>query len=322
MNTKKINTINWWSDDARMTPNIQPENNSVADMNNMQSNMYQNQMDASNYQGQAYPGQQLPPVVQPLVVVPYSTTMRPLDGISADGDGTYFEDIYGNEEQQGVESKKAKRLAARVFESDVKGIYVKKRPAALIVIAVFAFIIILAAALGALVPAISGYVSILNVTESGETSGISMLDPVISFAQTVFGIDFAEMGLPNEFVGYINMESEDILVTIASIALPVAILIYVILALSALIAAIIGLICKARETKGFAKIKLGVVSIIMFVCALLTVVGGFALTGGKLAEIMSFISGGTVTIGYGIYAMIVVPIIIFICSCCGYKKNK
>lgn len=317
MNTKKINTINWWSDDARMTPNVEPETNS-----DVQNNVNQNQINPANYQGQTYNGQ-VPPAVQPLIVVPYSTTMRPLEEMTkGDSDGNYYEDIYGDEEQIAAQARKAKKQAARNFDSDIKGVYVKKRPAALALIAVFAFVIIVAAVFGVLVPSISEYVSIINVTELGVVNGITMPDPIISFAQTMFEIDFEAMGLPNDFVAYIDMESTDVLVMIASIALPIAILIYMVLALASFIAAIIGLICKPRKTKGFAKIKLGVVSIIMFVCALLTFVGGFALTGGKLTEIMSFISGGEVTVGYGMYAMIIVPIIIFICSCCGYKKNK
>jgi hypothetical protein len=149
---------------------------------------------------------------------------------------------------------------------------------------------------------------------------ISALDPVFSFLNGKFSLGLTEV--PTIF-GKCFTASSDTASMIAYYALPISIVVYVLFALIMLISSIIGLASKRAADGSYKKVRLGFLSVVMFLCALLAAVCGMIITGGTIKELLAFISGSAkFSAGYGLYAMAVAPILTFICTLFTYKKNK
>lgn len=307
MNTKKINTINWWSDDAVTS---QSENTSV----NQTFPEGQNGLYGNSY-GANYPmnnSGSLPPLIQPLVVVPYSTTMQPLDPTSTGkGSGKYYEDMYDDEENEVVgENKKAKKS---VPATSVGGL--KKRTGAFIALTVFAVLITVVTLIGAFVSAVNEYIALFVFDKN---TFIAVIEPVIGFLSSkIGGLD--ALSIPDNFTA-LTVGQEGFAAVSATI-LPIAIALYVVFSICSLIASIIGL-CRKKASKS-NKFALLVFAILMFLFAVVSAIMGLFAVGMGMSNIMGFLTGsGDFVAGYGLYIMIAIPIAMIICSCCVYGKNK
>lgn len=122
METRRINTVDWWSDDARMMPPEAPAGIVVDDTATKADAMSMpvatpvanaSYTDAGRYPVQSAGAQQVAPVIQPLVIVPYVSKDQPLRYLDKpivmnpdekdDEDEEFYEDAY--------ETKKASKSA-------------------------------------------------------------------------------------------------------------------------------------------------------------------------------------------------------------------
>lgn len=233
-----------------------------------------------------------------------------------------------NDYDTGVSAKSSKKVIAnrevkqkeKASKGVAKKVYVKKRAFFLVLTAILSLVILAVAVVGIFDltvsdTAINEYISIYNYKTS-ENVAIDMLDPVLGFIQSTFKLD---LGMESDFTANFTVgeETKDV---IANYALPIALVVYVIFYLATFIASIAGA-CGKKGANGYKKVKLGFVSIIAFLCSLIVIVAGMMMAGLSFDGILDFIMGkGNFSIGYGLYAMVAVPIITFICSCCSYKK--
>lgn len=197
-----------------------------------------------------------------------------------------------------------------------------KRPAAFVFAMIFSLLIVAVAVIGAFVPAIADYVSIYNCKSGEEVVAIQALDPLVSFLKSALNLDLGG-ALPAKFgeLFPFDFKAEHTAAEmIAPIVLPAGLTLYVIFALAALVASIVGL-AKPASSKG--RVKLGFLSIVMFLLALATTVAGIVCGGKGLGELVDCITmKGDFAVGYGTFAFIALPIATFICACCFYKKGK
>lgn len=198
--------------------------------------------------------------------------------------------------------------------------YTKKRTLFLVIPIILVVAILFFAVCGLFAVPFKSVISIYNYNYVVETN-FPMTDPFISFLSEKFGIETGS--IPAEFGKCFELFGEDFLSSFAGYIVPVAIALYIVFALIMLIAAIAGVAGKKREDGTYAKARLGFLSIIMFLCSLIVLVGGLAISGTQASEIGGFFTGsGDFTAGYGLYLMIIVPVITFICTCVAYGKDK
>ena len=310
MNTKKINSINWWSDDAVTSRSSQSEN---AGANQAFPNGQFNGL-SGNPNGANYPvnnSGSLPPLIQPLVVVPYSTTMQPLGTTDMEkGSGKYYEDIYDDDDDGIVgERKSVKKSAASVAGN------IRKRTGAFIALMIFAILLTAVTIIGAFVSTINEYISIFVIKEN---TFIAEIEPLVGFLSSkIGGLD--ALGLSDNFTALtVGQEGFG---AVSATVLPIVIALYVIVAICTLVASIVGL-CRKKASKS-NKIALIVFSILMLVFAVASAITGLFAVGMGMSDIMGFFTGsGDFVAGYGLYIMIIMPIVMLICSCCVYGKNK
>ena len=74
----------------------------------------------------------------------------------------------------------------------------------------------------------------------------------------------------------------------------------------------------------YKKRKFGFLSIVAFLCAVVCVIGGLYVSGGDITGIADFVLRGerSFVVGYGTYAMLVVPVVTLVMSAFGYGKKK
>lgn len=209
---------------------------------------------------------------------------------------------------------------APVMQAEKAGkAYDKKRVFFFILPLVLSLAMIAVFVVGLFLPAALPYVSIYKDVHA-ITTDITALDPAIGFVTTQFELTLE--GLPTEFVK-LYPATEDTMYVVGGYALSVATVLYAVFTLVTLIVSIVGLAGKKREDGTYKKVKLGFVSIVCFLCALIVAAGGLLMTGAQASDILGFFTGEyALTFGYGLIAMVAVPVIVFICTCLTYRKKK
>lgn len=203
--------------------------------------------------------------------------------------------------------------------------YSKKRGIAHILIAIFMLVVLAVALLSFFnIDTVDNYVAVYvkkGVTEETNIN-IGLIDPVFGIVKKLAKVDVDSF----YFDSYIsNMSAEtDIMTKISLYAVPVAALLIIVCALIGFFKSIVALISK-RYTNGlYKKYKFGFLSLVMLLSALILLIGGMFASGAEITVILDFILGKTDALyaGYGLYALVVLPLITFILSCVSYKKAK
>lgn len=203
-------------------------------------------------------------------------------------------------------------------------LYAKKRGIVLVVIAVLMLVVIAAAALGAVgIVSVDEFVAAYIIPGASVGNiNISIIDPVLgtikALAKVNFDSNFYETFLASQ------PANASIMTKVATYAVPAAALLIIIFALIGFIKAIIAIFAKKTLSGKVKKHGFGLISIVMFLSALIMVVGGIYLANIDIAKALDFITqkGSVLYVGYGLYALIAIPVITFILSFMGYKKIK
>lgn len=206
-----------------------------------------------------------------------------------------------------------------------KKLYEKKRGVALFIVALFMLVVILAAALGVVnLLNLDAYVAayIQPGVQAEDNVNISIIDPILGTIK-----DLAKVNLDSNFYkSYLadNTADADVITKIALYAVPVAALLIIVFAFIGFIKAIVALFAKKTLSGQVKKYGFGFISIVMFLCALIMAAGGIYVAEIEITKALDYLIGKStvLNVGYGMYAMIAIPIITFVCSCCAYKKAK
>ena len=200
-------------------------------------------------------------------------------------------------------------------------LYTKKRGASLVVIAILMFVVVAAAALGLVgIDGVDGFVAAYIVPDNASNVNISIVDPAFGLIK-----DLAKIDLDSNFYASFLADkpaNASIITTIAFYAVPAAALLLVVLAIIGFVKALAALFAQKTLSGKVKKSGFGLISIIMLVSALIMLVGGLFVANIEIAKALDFIvqKSAVMNVGYGLYALIVIPIITFICSCVAYKK--
>ncbi len=204
-------------------------------------------------------------------------------------------------------------------------LYEKKRGVALIIVALFMLVVILAAALGVVnVLNIDSYVAayIEPGAQIEDNINISIIDPILGTIK-----DLAKVNLDSNFYkSYLadNTADANIMTKIALYAVPAAALLIIVFAFIGLIKAVVALFSKKTLSGQVKKYGFGFISIVMFLCALIMAAGGIYVAQIELTKALDYLTqkSTVLNVGYGMYALLAIPVITFVCSCCAYKKSK
>lgn len=218
------------------------------------------------------------------------------------------------------EKGKRKKKEAKLYE--------KKRVLPLILIAIVSLLtiaVILSGIFGINLglykfPVETGKAIALDVP-SEEGTVITASDPIVGIVKSVVDVDM-ESVYHEVFLNY-DKETTGTLAVISLYAVPAALVIILIFAVIALIKAFVA-IFSGKKDGYYHKFKFGFLSIVGFLCSLILVVGGLYVAKINLTEIGNFLLAKPMIMqaGYGLYALIVLPIISFVMTCIGYKKKK
>ncbi len=203
-------------------------------------------------------------------------------------------------------------------------LYAKKRTGALVVIFVIMLLLIAVNVVGYLdVENVSDYVAIYNIVDGKENISVSALDPAIAIVRALVKNEAIESVYFDDFIDG-NLENADFLTKISLFAVPVASLVIVLFAVIGLIKALVAMCSKRKENGCFAKYKFGFLSVVMLLCGAITFFGGLYVAGITLTDALDFITfkSTVMNAGYGLYAVIVLPIISWLMACIAYKKQK
>lgn len=206
-----------------------------------------------------------------------------------------------------------------------KKLYEKKRGVALFIVALFMLVVILASALGVVnLVNLDAYVAayIQPGIQAEDNVNISIIDPILGTIK-----DLAKVNLDSNFYkSYLadNTADADVITKIALYAVPVAALLIIVFAFIGFIKAIVALFAKKTLSGQVKKYGFGFISIVMFLCALIMAAGGIYVAEIEITKALDYLIGKSTVLnaGYGMYALIAIPIITFVCSCCAYKKAK
>lgn len=197
-----------------------------------------------------------------------------------------------------------------------KKCYNKKRVLFPILIALFSLLLIASVAVG-----IIGNTGLEHYTSTlvGETD-MDIAEPVLATINYHFSL-----GLETEFIKFFDAAYtwKEFFPVYAVAA---ATLIYIICIIVAFIKSI-ACVFSSKKDGLYKKYRFGALGFIMFLLSLIIFAGGFYLSGNGIGDILKFvlpaeagISG--LTAGYGLLAMIVIPILTMICSGLSYRKKK
>lgn len=217
--------------------------------------------------------------------------------------------------KEGKRNKKSKKAPA---------LYVRKRTGALAVIFIVMLLLIAINVVGYLnIENVSGYVAIYNIVDGDNNIRVSALDPTIAIVRALTKNEAVESVYFTYFIDG-NLDNADFLTKVSVFAVPVASLIIVLFAVIGLIKALVAMCSKRKENGCFAKYKFGFLSVAMLLCGAITFFGGLYVAGIKLTDALEFITfkSTVMNAGYGLYAIIVLPIISWIMTCIAYKKQK
>lgn len=213
--------------------------------------------------------------------------------------------------------------APRRRQQVVLGDY-RRRKGFLILMMLCTLLIIAVAAIGFVgIDAIDDYVA-GYATASEENIGL--LDPVFGLLQS-FDITIGDKTsvFYEDCLKNIDTETE-MLSKVVAYAMPILTALILIFSLAIFIAAIAGLAKKWVGDKKYVnkKVKLVVLSLLVFIFSLLLVVCGTIWDGAGFAGILDFVLGNTTSIvaGYGLYAVVGLSLLNFIFNLFAYKKNK
>lgn len=204
-------------------------------------------------------------------------------------------------------------------------LYAKKRGIVLVVIALLMFVVIAVAAVGAIgITGVDGFVASYIIPGATEDANINIgvIDPVLGTIK-----DLAKVNLDSNFYDCFlasKPANASIITKIAVYAVPAAALLIILFALIGFIKAIVALFAKKTLSGYIKKRGFGFISIIMFLCGLIMAIGGIYIANIDIAKALDFITQKSTVMnaGFGLYALIALPIITFICSCVSYKKVK
>ena len=200
--------------------------------------------------------------------------------------------------------------------------YISERPGAHAIILILSLVVIGVAVLGCItgminIAPVDEYITLFNT--AGSDRNIDVIDPVLALVN-----NFVNLGLSNGYSQFFQLA--DIQDVIAVYAVAGSVLLILILAICYFIMSIVALASKKDNNGYVKKLGFGAVSIIMFICSLIVLVGGFMLSGLTLDMdgILAFLlpDGTKFCAGYGLFGLIAISILTFICSCCGYKREK
>ncbi|MBR1747516.1 MAG: hypothetical protein IJ735_04820 [Clostridia bacterium] len=147
----------------------------------------------------------------------------------------------------------------------------------------------------------------------------------------------APVGMVKNFVSDLSLESEyynnfidgklddaEAMKKIAVFAVPVAAVVIIVCAVIGLIKALVALFSRKKSDGYYKKVRFGFLAILMFLCGLVLAVGGLYVSGLGFEGAIDFLTlkSEVMQAGYGLYAMIGLPILTFIFTCVAYKKIK
>lgn len=194
-------------------------------------------------------------------------------------------------------------------------VYDKKRVFFFVLTMLFSLAIIAVAVISIFINDIDAYISIYNYKESV----IVMLDPIFSFLSSTFGITISGMPM---LISESFTAGTDIASVIASYALPIATVLYLVCTLAIFIASIVGM-AKGKKDGYYKKVKLGFASIVCILCALIMGVSMMIVGGVSFDSILDFVMGqGELSVGYGWYGLVGLPVLTIICSLLTYRRAK
>lgn len=152
---------------------------------------------------------------------------------------------------------------------------------------------------------------------------IGLPDPIIGLVKTFM----ADFSMDSEYyTNFVEGKLDDAapLVKVALYAVPSAAILIVVCAVIGLIKALVALFSRKKSDGYYKKIGFGFLAILMFLCGLLLAVGGLYFSGVGIDGAVDFLTFKSETIQacYGLYALVALPILIFIFSCVSYKKIK
>lgn len=201
-----------------------------------------------------------------------------------------------------------------------KAIYDKKRGFFLFLPMLLFAIILAAAVLGAFDTIATQYVAGSKRFWVNETY-FGLLDPALGYLKNVFAGKLDILAPATSFFSEFKI-SDTTAFKVEGYVLLATTVIYMILAIEGLIVSICGLAGKKKEN-GYRKAKLGFMSIVMFVCAIGMIICTAFLAGVDIKDFLNcFTAKDGFAFGYGIYALVAIPVLTFICSCVAYRKVK
>ncbi|HKL73748.1 MAG TPA: hypothetical protein VJ903_02530 [Clostridia bacterium] len=223
-------------------------------------------------------------------------------------------------------SSKGRNSQSTAYAKPIKGaVYSKKRGITQFFIMLFMLIILAVAVVGFFnIANIDSYVAIYiepGVTEETNIN-IGLLDPVLGIVKKIASVDVDSFYYDN-YMSNIS-DNVDIMTKVSLYAVPVAALLIIICALIGFFKAIVALCSKKHLNGMYKKYKFGFLSIVMLLCALILVVGGIFASGMEIAAILDFVLLNSTVLyaGYGLYAVVILPMLMFLLSCGSYKKAK
>ena len=202
-----------------------------------------------------------------------------------------------------------------VVEAPKGVVYDKKRWFAAFFVTLLSIVLIAAAVIGVLgVELMAEYVAIFNA----KSGYISMTEPATATVNYLF-----EIGFTTVFQEYFNL-AYGIEELIPLYVMAGATLIFVICTVIALIKGLAALFSGKKKDGFYKKYRFGVLGFIMLLCALLVAVGGWYIEIGNFNDIIGFVNplGDAFCFGFALYAMILFPILIMICSGAMFRKKK
>ena len=152
---------------------------------------------------------------------------------------------------------------------------------------------------------------------------IGLPDPIIGLVKTFM----ADFSMDSEYYTHFVEDKLDTAAPMAKIALfavPSAAILIVLCAVIGLLKALVALFSGKKSDGYYKKIGFGFLAILMFLCGLLLAVGGLYFSGVGVNGAVDFLTFKSESIQacYGMYALVGLPILIFLFSCVSYKKIK
>lgn len=222
--------------------------------------------------------------------------------------------------QDGVDMREAER-AERVTEGK-KRAYVNKRHVAVILITVLLLVMLAVSVIG-LIDGLtfSKYFSVFAIPNSdgGDVEYVTLTDMTLG----LFGGENRASSLYFKSILSDKLDGAATMQKITFYAPPVASLLLFVITAFGFLKSLLSLFGGAKNG-AYHKYKFGFISILLFLCSAVVVLGG-AYTVKMTAEAMGdffLIKSNVLNAGYAAYAILIIPVITFILSCVSYRKEK